>query len=184
MAKLKTPVGPEDHAQGDSHAPVTLVEYGDYECPHCGRAYPIVKRVQKHFGKRLRFVFRNFPLGEMHPHAESAAETSEFSGSKHKFWEMHELLFGDQSRLKLRDLLGRADALALDLKRFKAELNDEVYLEQIRADFRSGVQNGVYSTPGIFINGVRLNGESDFESLRRALDLALEEGSGSLAGTP
>src|SRR5208282_3973771 len=99
MATLKVPVSPEDHAQGHDDAPVTLVEYGDYECPHCGRAYPIVQRVQKHFGEKLRFVFRNFPLSEMHPHAEAAAETAEFAGAHGKFWEMHDLLFENQARL-------------------------------------------------------------------------------------
>ncbi len=93
MSTLKVPVGTADHIQGDENAALTLVEYGDYECPHCGHAYPIVKRVQKHFGKRLRFVFRNFPLNEIHPHAESAAETAEFAGAHGKFWEMHDLLF-------------------------------------------------------------------------------------------
>src|SRR6516165_11482548 len=94
---LAVPVGSRDHAQGAEGAPITLVEYGDYECPHCGRAYPIVKSVQRAFGKRLRFVFRNFPLGEMHPHAENAAEAAEASGEK--FWEMHDLLFEYQTRL-------------------------------------------------------------------------------------
>ena len=101
MANLRVPIGPDDHIQGDPHAPCTLVEYGDYECPHCGRAYPIVKRVQKHFGKRLLFVFRNFPLTQSHPHAAAAAETAEFAGSHGKFWEMHDLLFEYQSRLGL-----------------------------------------------------------------------------------
>src|SRR5271155_277337 len=96
MAKLKTPVGPEDHTQGGPHAPVTLVEYGDYECPHCGMAYPIVKRVQKHFGSRLRFVFRNFPLKEMHPNAEPAAESAEFAGAQGRYWEMHDGIYANQ----------------------------------------------------------------------------------------
>src|SRR5579862_3951265 len=99
MATLKVPVTSADHSQGPENAGVVLVEYGDYECPHCGRAYPIVKRVQEHFGKRLRLIFRNFPLGEMHPHAVAAAETAEFAGSHGKFWEMHDLLFENQSRL-------------------------------------------------------------------------------------
>src|SRR5580658_9044577 len=96
---LKVPVSASDHIQGDKNAPVILVEYGDYECPHCGAAYPIVKRVQKHFGKRLRFVFRNFPLSEMHPNAEAAAETAEFAAANGRFWEMHDLLFENQERL-------------------------------------------------------------------------------------
>src|SRR5277367_3703733 len=99
MATLKVQIAVEDHAQGPESADVTLVEYGDYECPHCGHAYPIVQQVQKHFGKRLRLIFRNFPLGEMHPHAEAAAEVAEFAGSQGKFWEMHDLLFENQTRL-------------------------------------------------------------------------------------
>src|ERR1039458_9033463 len=99
MSTLKVPVGPSDHIQGDANAECTLMEYGDYQCPHCGRAYPIVKRVQKHFGKRLRFVFRNFPLNEAHPQAEFAAESAEFAGAHGKFWEMHDGLFENQSRL-------------------------------------------------------------------------------------
>src|ERR1035438_2894193 len=96
---LKIPVGPQDHVQGDPAAKCTLVEYGDYECPHCGRAYPIVKRIQKHFGEDLRFVFRNFPLGEMHPNAQSAAEAAEFAAAAAKFWEMHDALFENQRKL-------------------------------------------------------------------------------------
>src|SRR5258705_13165515 len=101
MATLKVPVGPEDHLQGDAQSPVILVEYGDYECPHCGHAYPIVKQVQKHFGKRLAFVFRNFPLNEVHPNAEGAAETSEFAAAEDRFWEMHDGLFENQEALSL-----------------------------------------------------------------------------------
>src|SRR3984957_12303596 len=99
MSKLSIPVSSEDHSQGDKDAACTLVEYGDYECPSCGQAHPIVKAIQKHFGKRLFFVFRNFPLSQIHPHAESAAETAEFAGAQGKFWEMHDALFENQQRL-------------------------------------------------------------------------------------
>ncbi len=99
MSQLKISVGPEDHTQGDDNADYTLVEYGDYECPHCGRAYPIVKQLQRHFGKNLRFGFRNFPLAQLHRQAESAAEAAEFAGSKGKFWEMHDLLYENQTQL-------------------------------------------------------------------------------------
>ncbi len=99
MTKLRVPVGPEDHVQGDPDAPITLVEYGDYECPHCAHAHPIVQRVEKHFGHRLRFVFRNFPLTQIHPHAEAAAQTAEFAATQGKFWEMHDLLLENQPRL-------------------------------------------------------------------------------------
>jgi protein-disulfide isomerase len=178
------PILPTDHVRGRSDAPLTLFEFGDYECPGCRAAYFDILKLQTTFGDRLQFAFRHYPYAKIHPHAELAAQAAEAASAQGKFWEMHELLFSDQSRLKLHDLLGRAETLALDLKRFKAELNDEVYLEQIRADFRTGVQNGVYSTPGIFINGIRVNGDADFESLRRDLDQALEEGSGTPSGTP
>src|SRR5438309_9292782 len=105
MATLKAPVTPGDHIQGDEQAPVILVEYGDYECPHCGHAYPIVKRVQKHFGKQLAFVYRNFPLNQIHPNAESAAESAEYAGTHGKFWEMHDAIFENQSMLEVPMLL-------------------------------------------------------------------------------
>src|SRR5580704_3514907 len=109
MSTLKVSVGPSDHIQGDPNAACTLVEYGDYECPHCGRAYPIVKRVQKHFGKRLAFVFRNFPLSEMHPNAEGAAEAAEFAGAHERFWQMHDALFENQDALGIPLLLELAE---------------------------------------------------------------------------
>src|SRR5712671_7220824 len=113
MATLKTAVTPEDHVQGPENAAATLVEYGDYECPHCGHAYGIVKRVQKHFAEGLRFVFRNFPLSEMHSHAESAAETAEFAGAHGKFWEMHDGIYENQDQLGLPLLFALVAALGL-----------------------------------------------------------------------
>src|SRR3982751_1274208 len=98
-ARLTVPVGPRDHAQGSHDARVTLVEYGDYECPHCGRAYPIIKEVQRRLGSKLRFAFRNFPLGESHPHAEHAAEAAEAAGAQGRFWEMHDMLYEHQQAL-------------------------------------------------------------------------------------
>src|SRR5437588_11789207 len=111
---LKVPVTPGDHIQGDEDAPILLVEYGDYECPHCGHAYPIVKRIQKHFGKRLGFVFRNFPLNEIHPNAEAAAETAEFAATGGKFWEMHDSIFENQPTLSLKTLLQLAEQLNIE----------------------------------------------------------------------
>ncbi len=99
MATLKIPVGSQDHIEGNAKAPCTLVEYGDYECPHCGAAYPLVKQIQKHFGKKLRFVFRNFPMTNLHANAQAAAEVAEFAGTKGRFWEMHDLIFENQNRL-------------------------------------------------------------------------------------
>ena len=123
MSELKIPVTSKDHIQGDEAAPVILVEYGDYQCPHCGHAYPIVKRVQKHFGKRLGFVFRNFPLNEIHPNAEAAAETAEFAGANGKFWEMHDGIFENQGSLSLPMLLELAQELGLSSKGLGDALN-------------------------------------------------------------
>jgi protein-disulfide isomerase len=173
MTVLKVPVGPEDHAQGDPNAGCTLVEYGDYECPHCGRAYPIVKRLQKHFDKRLLFVFRNFPLGQMHPHAESAAETAEFAGAQGKFWEMHDLLFENQDRLGNALLRQLTEELNLDPAELLQALEERKYLARVRADFSGGVRSGVNGTPTFFINGQRNDGPFDYQDLVEAIDLAI-----------
>ena len=169
MTTLKTPVTPEDHVQGPENAPATLVEYGDYECPHCGRAYPIVKRVQKHFGKGLRFVFRNFPLSEMHPHAESAAETVEFAGAHGKFWEMHDALFENQDRLGDPLYLELAQELGLSPAELRQALEEGKYKNRVRADFSGGVRSGVNGTPTFFINGKRHDGPFDYENLVLAI---------------
>lgn len=169
MANLRTPVMPEDHIQGPEDAEVTLVEYGDYECPHCGRAYSIIKRVQKHFGKRLRLVFRNFPLSELHPHAESAAETAEFAGAHGKFWEMHDLLFENQERLGGPLYLGLAKDLSLSLEALRQALEEGKFKARVRADFDGGVRSGVNGTPTFFINGKRHDGPFDYETLVLAI---------------
>ena len=165
MATLKVPVTAEDHAQGDANAPVTLVEYGDYECPHCGRAYPIVKEVQNHFGKRLRFVFRNFPLTESHPHAEKAAETAEFAGAEGKFWEMHDLLFENQERLSAPLFGELARTLALDPLALRKALETREFAPRVRADFSGGARSGVNGTPTFFVNGKRHDAAFDYEHL-------------------
>lgn len=175
MATLKTPVTPEDHIQGPENAAAILVEYGDYECPHCGSAQPIVKRVQKHFGKGLRLVFRNFPLSQMHPHAESAAETAEFAGAHGKFWEMHDSLFENQGRLGEPLYLELAKKLDLSTTELRQALEEEKYKARVRADFSSGVRSGVNGTPTFFINGKRHDGPFDYESLV----LAIEEATGT-----
>ncbi len=169
MASLKLPVTPEDHIQGPEDAVVTLLEYGDYECPHCGRAYSIIKRIQKHFGKRLRFVFRNFPLSELHPHAESAAETAEFAGTHGKFWEMHDLLFENQERLGEPLYLELAEELTLPLEALRQALEKGTYKPRVRADFSSGVRSGVNGTPTFFINGRRHDGPFDYDTLVLAI---------------
>ena len=169
MANLRPPVTPEDHIQGPEEALVTLVEYGDYECPHCGRAYSIIKRIQKHFGKSLRFVFRNFPLSELHPQAESAAETAEFAGARGKFWEMHDLLFENQERLSGALYLELAEQLSLPSEALRQALEEGTYRTRVRADFSSGVRSGVNGTPTFFINGRRHDGPFDYETLVPAI---------------
>jgi protein-disulfide isomerase len=169
MASLRPPVTPEDHIQGTEDAAVILVEYGDYECPHCGRAYSIIKRIQKHFGRRLRFVFRNFPLSELHPHAESAAETAEFAGAHGKFWEMHDLLFENQERLGDALYLKLAEQLRLPIEELRQALEEGTYKTRVRADFSSGVRSGVNGTPTFFIDGKRHDGPFDYETLVPAI---------------
>lgn len=153
MAKLKVPVGPADHVAGTEQAPVTLVEYGDYECPHCAHAHPIVQAVQEHFGKQLRFVFRNFPLTQIHPHAEMAAEAAEFAGAKGRFWEMHDGIFENQRRLGSELLAELAEAMGLSSDEMAAALENHEYLPRVKDDFMGGVRSGVNGTPTFFING-------------------------------
>jgi|SRR5271168_5061823 len=173
MATLKLPVTAEDHVEGPETAPATLVEYGDYECPHCGHAYPIVQRVQKHFGKRLRFVFRNFPLNEMHPHAEAAAEVAEFAGAHGKFWEMHDLLFENQARLGDALFMTLCEKLDLPENELRDALENRTFEARVRADFSGGVRSGVNGTPTFFINGHRHDGAFDFDSLVSAIQPAI-----------
>jgi protein-disulfide isomerase len=172
MSKLSVSISSEDHRQGQEDAGYVLVEYGDYECPSCGEAYPIVKHLQEHFGKRLLFVFRNFPLSQMHPHAESAAETAEFAGSHGKFWEMHDLLFENQDRLKDSLLVELTAELQLAPARLQDALENRVFQPRVRADFAGGVRSGVNGTPTFFMNDQRHNGPFDFDSLVDAIERA------------
>jgi protein-disulfide isomerase len=166
---LSRPVGNDDHAQGPADAPVTLVEYGDYECPHCGRAYPIVKAVKAHFGPRLRFVFRNFPITEAHPHAALAAASAEAAGDHGKFWEMHDLLFEHQDHLNALDLVKYGSQLGIPSEGFLDEIRSQQKAHRVREDFMSGVRSGVNGTPTFFINGVRYDGPWDFDDLVAAV---------------
>ena len=167
--KLALTVGPRDHAQGNTHAAVMLVEYGDYECPHCGRAHPIVKKIQQRLGLQLRFVFRNFPLTMIHEHAQVAAEAAEAAGVQGSFWEMHDTLLEHQRALDDGALTGYAKAIGLDGERFERELVEHAHEDRVREDFRSGVRSGVNGTPTFFINGVRYDGAWDFDLLLEAL---------------
>jgi protein-disulfide isomerase len=173
MSELKIPVTSKDHIQGDEAAPVILVEYGDYQCPHCGHAYPIVKKVQKHFGKRLGFVFRNFPLNEIHPNAEAAAETAEFAGANGKFWEMHDAIFENQGSLSLPMLLELAKELGLSDKGLGDALKSREFEARVKSDFIGGARSGVNGTPTFFINGERFDGAPEYENLVAGIEESL-----------
>lgn len=152
---------------------MTLVEYGDYECPACGAACGIIKEVQSALNGRLRFVFRNFPLSK-HPHAEEAAEASEAAAAQSKFWEMHDTLFENQDALEEEDLITYAGNIGLDARRLGTEIEGGAHIARVREDFESGVRSGVDATPTYFINGVRYDGGADAESLITALMRAEE----------
>jgi protein-disulfide isomerase len=172
-AELTLPVSDErDHIQGRAEAPVTLLEYGDYECPYCGAAYPIVKQVQSQMGDRLRFVFRNFPISTSHPHAEQAAEAAEAAAAQGRFWEMHDHLYEHQRHLEAGDLRTYAEELGLDVERFDRELAENVHAARVREDFMSGVRSGVNGTPTFYVNGNRHDGPYDLDSLLAALERA------------
>jgi protein-disulfide isomerase len=175
MTKLKTPITQRDHVQGADDAPLTLLEYGDFECPHCGRAHPVVKALQERFGEQLRFVYRHFPLAQIHPHAESAAETAEFAGAHKKFWEMHDLLFENQEQLGLPLYQELAETLGLPVEHLIEALETGKFTAKVRADFSSGVRSGVNGTPTFFINGVRYDGPMDVISMVEALAYVLEQ---------
>jgi protein-disulfide isomerase len=168
-SNLTLPVAGRDHVQGPVDAPITLLEYGDYQCPFCGEAYRIVKAVQKRLGNRLCFAFRNFPLAGMHPYAEHAAEAAEAAGAQGRFWEMHDLLFENQNALGDKDLAQYASALGLDAPRLIKEILAGAYGERVREDFRAGAHGGVNATPTFFINGARYEGVPDASALLAAL---------------
>ena len=172
-AVLTMPVNKDrDHVQGPADAAVTLVEYGDYECPYCGAAYPIIKEVQTRMGRRLRFVFRNFPITTSHPHAEQAAEAAEAAASQGRFWQMHDILFENQKRLRDQDLSAYAEKLGLDVELFDKDLAEHVHAARVREDFMSGVRSGVNGTPTFYINGARYDGSYELETLLAALERA------------
>jgi len=168
--RLAIPVNDRDHAQGPADAPITLVEYGDYECPYCGKAYPVVKELQKRLGDRLRFVFRNFPLNTIHEHAGVAAQAAEAAGAQGKFWEMHDVLYEHQDDLADADLHQYALKVALEIYQFDADLSGEKFAKRVRDDFRGGVRSGVNGTPTFFINGARYNGEHTTQAMLLALE--------------
>src|SRR5436190_1260929 len=170
---LTPAVGKRDHIQGQATAIVTLVEYGDYQCPFCGDIYPIIKRLQKHFGEQLRFVFRNFPLVKIHAFAQRAAEAAEAAGAQGKFWEMHDYLFEHQATLDAENLVRAAGVLGLDKVKFDREVAEHVHAGGVQEDIQSGIDSGVGGTPTIFINGVRNDDDDDFGTLKAKVEEAM-----------
>lgn len=169
---LTVPVTKRDHTLGPHDAPVVLVEYGDFECPHCARAHGVVKALRSHLGDGLRFVYRHFPLATIHPHATLAAEAAEAAAAQGEFWQMHDTLFEHQDALELAELLAYAREIGLEVDAFEADLVGRRHAAHVQEDFRSGVGSGVNGTPTFFINGARHNGGYDFSSLLMALERA------------
>ena len=151
--ELAAPVAPSDHLLGGEHAPVTIVEYGDFECPNCRQAAPAVKLILEHWRGRVRLVWRHFPLEGVHPHALSAALASEAAAAQGKFWEMHDVLLENQAHLKSDHLRGYARRLELDTARYEAEMEEQVYLQRVREQVDGAEKSGVRSTPAFFVNG-------------------------------
>ena len=179
MSRLTPPLGPRDHTQGSPNASVTLVEYGDFECPHCGAAYPIVKAIQQTMGSKLLFAYRHFPLSRIHPHAEHAAEMAEAAGEQGKFWPMHDLLFENQDALGDDQLIVYAETSGIDPEWAAEALVDERFQSRVREDFTSGVRSGVNGTPTFFINGLRYDAGADtlLDALMEAtIDAPLKSG--------
>lgn len=177
VVRLKNAVNERDHVAGSSIAPVTLVEYGDFECIHCGRAYPVIKEVQKLLGESLCFVFRHFPMVQTHPHSLRAAEAAEAAGAQQKFWQMHDELFTHQGALEDHNLSNYAKRIGVDVERFLREMAENAFLKQIEADYeRSLDDEHVTGTPTFYINAVRYNGTTDVTGLLAAIKQADPEG--------
>jgi len=166
---LAVAVNKKDHLLGNPRAPVTLVEYGDYECPYCGAAHGMVKLLQEAMGANLCYVYRNFPLGDVHPHAEHAAEAVEAAGAQGHFWEMHDAVFENQDALEDEDLASYAVDIGLDSNRLVVEIETDRYRARIEGDVGGGIRSGVEGTPTFFINELRYDGPSDPDSMLAAL---------------
>jgi protein-disulfide isomerase len=171
--KLKNPITERDHTSGSATAPVTLLEYGNFECIHCGRVYPIIKQVRKLLGDNLRFVFRHFPTVHTHPHSLRAAEAAEAAAAQQKFWQMHDELFTHQTALEDRDLSHYARRVGLNLERFTHDMTEHLFLQQIESDYQLSLfDEHVTGTPTLYLNDVRYTGPTDLDSLLRAIKLS------------
>jgi protein-disulfide isomerase len=159
-----------DHVLGPPSAPIVMVEYGDFECPFCAEAEPVLKTLRRSLQNILLFAFRHFPLAEAHPHALHAAEAAEAAGAQGKFWQMHDYLFAHQEALEDSDLVEGAAAIGCDVDRFIREMAEARYAARVREDFSSGIRSGVNGTPSLFINGLRYDGPRDLESLLAAIE--------------
>jgi len=175
MSVLKLAINSADHHAGNVKADITLVEYGDFQCPYCRRALPLVKRLLKEKGEVLHFVFRNFPLREIHPHAYISAVTAEAAGKQGKFWQMHDLIFENQDKLSKTYLLSLAELMRLDLTKFAKDSTSEEIRKKIETDFESGIRSGVNGTPTFFLNNYRISTyDETYESLLDAIQLESE----------
>jgi len=171
--QLKPPVNNKDHIGLNKNALLELVEYGDYECPDCRRAYALIKKIRQKMGDDLKFVFRNFPLTEIHPNAINAALAAEAAALQNKFWDMHDIIFQNQAHLKSEDLLFYAKTIQLDLNKFISDFQEKALLAKVEADFESGIRSGVNATPTFFINGEKYNGAWDGNELIHYLESKL-----------
>jgi protein-disulfide isomerase len=170
MPKLTPPVNKNDHIHGPVNASLELVEYGDYQCPHCGAAHPVVRQIQKKFGRHLKFVFRHFPLSNVHEYALPAAIAAEAAARQDKFWQMHDIIFENQSLLSDQAFIEFALAIGLNIPAFRMDVMDEALAEKIETNFESGVRSGVNGTPSFFINGMKYNGSFDYAPLSEILE--------------
>lgn len=169
MMELSAPVTERDHVRGSLEASVVIVEYGDYECPHCGRAYWVVKDLLDELGDEAAFVFRNFPITEAHPRAATVAEALEAAGGQGRFWEMHDWFYEHQHQLEVIDLEEHAQFIGLDVALWKKDLRERAHRGRVNDDLESGRKSGVTATPTFFINGARYEGDYDFESMLGAI---------------
>jgi len=173
--KLARPADRRDRSHGPENAPAVLVEYGDFQCPFCGQAYPIVKEIQRRLGDRLCYVFRQFPVAQLHQFAMQAAEASEAAAAQGKFWEMHDILYEHQDALDLESLKRYARSLDLDTARFDRELESHVYKDRVREEFLEGIRSGVNGTPTFFINSTRHDGPWQLDQLLAAIEESIAD---------
>jgi protein-disulfide isomerase len=175
MTQLIPALNGNDHIYGNPSAALELVEYGDYECPYCGRAYPIVKSIQQELRSDLKFIFRNFPLSKIHPHAFSAAVATEAAGLQGKFWEMHDIIFENQEALDAQSILMFAMTIGLDPERFKDDIQKKELIDKVESDFEGGMRSGVNRTPTFFVNGEKYDGMFNGDQLLHYLQNRLME---------